>query len=88
MTDQQIIDLFDSTNCTLAELSARSGHSVAQLKAILNAGMNADCVICAETIQPQANGWTHGHNAAPLYEGQCCNDCWVQHVLPERLHAG
>jgi hypothetical protein len=35
MTDQQIIDLFDSTNITLAELSRRSGRSVPQLKKLL-----------------------------------------------------
>ena len=35
MTDQQIIDLFDRTNITLAELSVRSGRSVADLKKLL-----------------------------------------------------
>tara|TARA_R100001126_G_scaffold93040_2_gene63258 strand:- start:124 stop:246 length:123 start_codon:yes stop_codon:yes gene_type:complete len=35
MTDQEIIDLFDSTNITLAELSRRSGRSVADLKKLL-----------------------------------------------------
>jgi|DEB0MinimDraft_6_1074348.scaffolds.fasta_scaffold45755_4 lambda repressor-like predicted transcriptional regulator len=35
MTDQDIIDLFDSTNITLAELSRRSGKSVSYLKSIL-----------------------------------------------------
>lgn len=35
MTDQQIIDLFDRTNITLAELSAKSGRSVADLKKLL-----------------------------------------------------
>jgi predicted HTH domain antitoxin len=35
MTDQQIIDLFDSTNITLSELSAISGRSVADLKQLL-----------------------------------------------------
>jgi len=35
MTDQQIIDLFDRTNITLSELSARSGRSVADLKKLL-----------------------------------------------------
>ena len=35
MTDQQIIELFDSSNITLAELSARSGRTVKQLKKLL-----------------------------------------------------
>tara|TARA_R110000868_G_scaffold205313_1_gene453758 strand:- start:3307 stop:3438 length:132 start_codon:yes stop_codon:yes gene_type:complete len=35
MTDQEIIDLFDSTNITLAELSAQSGRSVRDLKSLL-----------------------------------------------------
>lgn len=38
MTNQQIIDLFDSSNITLAELSAVSGRSVADLKALLMGG--------------------------------------------------
>jgi predicted HTH domain antitoxin len=35
MTDQQIINLFDSSNITLRELAAMSGRSVAQLKTLL-----------------------------------------------------
>jgi predicted HTH domain antitoxin len=35
MTDQEIISLFDSTNITLAQLSALSGRSVPQLKKLL-----------------------------------------------------
>lgn len=35
MTDQQIIDLFDSSNITLAELSRLSGKSVPYLKTLL-----------------------------------------------------
>ena len=35
MTDQEIIDLFDSTNITLADLAMRSGRSVAELKKLL-----------------------------------------------------
>lgn len=38
MTNQQIIELFDSSNITLAELSAISGRSVADLKALLMGG--------------------------------------------------
>jgi|DEB0MinimDraft_3_1074331.scaffolds.fasta_scaffold388860_1 hypothetical protein len=35
MTDCEIISLFDSTNITLAELSAVSGRTVADLKRLL-----------------------------------------------------
>ena len=35
MTDHQIIELFDGSNITLAELSARSGRTVKQLKKLL-----------------------------------------------------
>lgn len=35
MSDQEIISLFDSTNITLARLSAISGRSVADLKKLL-----------------------------------------------------
>lgn len=35
MNNQEIIDLFDSTNITLAELAAISGRSIKQLKKLL-----------------------------------------------------
>lgn len=35
MTNDEIIDLFDSTNITLGELSAITGRSVSELKNIL-----------------------------------------------------
>tara|TARA_X000000368_G_scaffold183592_1_gene145006 strand:- start:300 stop:434 length:135 start_codon:yes stop_codon:yes gene_type:complete len=35
MTDQDIIELFDSSNITLGELSAISHRSVAELKQLL-----------------------------------------------------
>ena len=35
MTDQQIVELFDSTNITLAELAHLSGRSVKALKKLL-----------------------------------------------------
>ena len=38
MTNAEIISLFDSTNITLAELSALSGRTVAELKALLLGG--------------------------------------------------
>ena len=42
MTDQEIIDLFDSTNITLAELSAQSGRSVRDLKSLLTGVYHAN----------------------------------------------
>ena len=38
MSDNEIIDLFDSSNITLAELSQISGRSVKQLKKLLMGG--------------------------------------------------
>jgi hypothetical protein len=35
MTDQQVTDLFDSSNITLGELAARSGRSLQELKDLL-----------------------------------------------------
>jgi len=37
MTAQEIVDVFDSTNITLAELARMSGRSVKDLKKILMA---------------------------------------------------
>jgi len=34
------------------------------------------CVICQETIKPNKyNGWAGGHNAQPLKDGRCCDNC-------------
>ena len=35
MTDQEIIDLFDSTNITIAELVSMTGRSKKQIKQLL-----------------------------------------------------
>jgi hypothetical protein len=43
------------------------------------------CVICNEAILPNAFGWEHGHNAQPVAEGQCCEDCNTNKVFPARL---
>lgn len=43
------------------------------------------CVICGDAIKPQANGWAHGHNAAPVRDGQCCDVCNHAVVLPARV---
>jgi len=49
-----------------------------------------NCVLCKKGIAPQRTPegdifWTHGHNAVPVAEGQCCDDCWKTRVLPERF---
>jgi predicted HTH domain antitoxin len=38
MTDQEIVDLFDTTNITMARLASISGRSVAELKQLLMGG--------------------------------------------------
>ena len=48
------------------------------------------CVICNGEIEAQKTPegvvfWTHGHNAAPVAEGQCCDACHNIYVLPKRL---
>ncbi len=43
------------------------------------------CVICGDGIKPQVNGWAHGHNAAPVRDGQCCDVCNHAVVIPSRL---
>ena len=42
------------------------------------------CVICLGEIEVQSNGWAGGHNAMPVAEGQCCDDCHGQ-VMVERF---
>ena len=37
MTEQELIDMFDSTNITIAELARMSGRSVKDIKKILMA---------------------------------------------------
>lgn len=38
MTDQEIVDLFDSTNITMARLALISGRDIAELKQLLMGG--------------------------------------------------
>lgn len=37
------------------------------------------CCICGKAIDG------HGHNAAPLTDGECCDECNATKVIPERL---
>ena len=44
-----------------------------------------ECVICKQDIKPTAIGWAHGNNAQPVAEGQCCDECNTNKVIPARL---
>lgn len=37
------------------------------------------CCICGKAIEG------HGNNAAPLADGECCDECNMTRVVPERL---
>lgn len=37
------------------------------------------CSICGKRIDG------HGNNASPVAEGECCDECNVKRVIPERL---
>ena len=48
------------------------------------------CSLCDGEIEVQRNPkgivyWTEGHNAAPLSEGRCCDNCNITKVIPARL---
>ena len=43
------------------------------------------CVICKQELKPNAIGWEHGNNAQPVAEGQCCDECNFNIVLPRRI---
>lgn len=48
------------------------------------------CSICSEKIQlhktPEGKVyWSDGHNAQPVNNGRCCDDCNEQVVIPVRL---
>ena len=50
------------------------------------------CGICGGDIDhhTDADGrvyWTHGHNAAPLVDGRCCDAC-NEHVVAARINMG
>tara|TARA_R110002020_G_scaffold18962_3_gene65711 strand:- start:1976 stop:2188 length:213 start_codon:yes stop_codon:yes gene_type:complete len=35
------------------------------------------CSICSGEITKEVTGWDGGHNASPINEGRCCDDCNV-----------
>ena len=44
-----------------------------------------ECVICKNEIEMQPNGWSEGHNAEPIKDGRCCDECNYTVVLPSRM---
>ena len=44
-----------------------------------------DCCLCDQKIEVHPlNGWFEGHNASPLAEGRCCDNC-NNKVVAERI---
>ena len=43
------------------------------------------CAICEGEIKPDAHGWDGGHNAQPVANGRCCEQCNTYLVIPARL---
>ena len=43
------------------------------------------CVICNNPIGIDLSGWDGGHNAQPVTDGQCCEPCNADLVIPARL---
>ena len=48
------------------------------------------CIICKGEIDQQYNNkgvmyWDQGHNAQPVADGQCCNRCNEDIVIPMRM---
>jgi len=44
------------------------------------------CSICRDPIGMDANGiWDGGHNAQPVNDGRCCEDCNNNVVIPARM---
>ena len=49
-----------------------------------------ECCLCDGLIDHHKNAkgetyWTRGHNAQPIKEGQCCDWCNANVVLPKRF---
>ena len=51
------------------------------------------CCICNGLIKPLMSHdvppkiiWDKGHNAEPIKDGQCCDKCNFEKVIPERLN--
>jgi len=53
-------------------------------------GDNRTCSICEEPIKPLTNDegvvyWANGHNALPINDGRCCDQCNNTDVIPARI---
>ena len=50
-----------------------------------------DCCICGGTVDLHRDletgrvFWDQGHNAWPIKEGRCCDNCQMAFVFPKRL---
>ena len=41
------------------------------------------CSVCGSTIKKDpVSGWDGGHNAYPVNDGGCCDDCNTHIVIP------
>ena len=50
------------------------------------------CCICGGMIEHQHNDkgeitWIEGHNAAPVKDGRCCQECNSTKVIPKRMES-
>tara|TARA_Y100000310_G_C20536846_1_gene741276 strand:- start:353 stop:508 length:156 start_codon:yes stop_codon:yes gene_type:complete len=43
------------------------------------------CCLCDKKIELEENGWDSGHNAQPIRDGRCCDNCNYNKVMPIRL---
>ena len=45
------------------------------------------CSVCGTTIKKDpVSGWDGGHNAHPVNDGRCCDDCNTHIVIPLRIN--
>ena len=45
------------------------------------------CSVCGSTIKKDpVSGWDGGHNAHPVNDGRCCDDCNTHIVIPLRIN--
>ena len=45
------------------------------------------CSVCGSTIKKDpVSGWDGGHNAYPVNDGRCCDDCNTHIVIPLRIN--
>ena len=44
-----------------------------------------ECCICEKQIEIKGT-WTQGHNAQPVKDGRCCDNCNTSRVVIERIN--